>query len=194
MDRRTHPPRTGVSSWPSTKPMSSFSEAEAAVTPPRFGQPNSQVGRPRREGQGRRDLPASRLHPDQGAAPRRRGSRPRPGKRAVRGAGLPQRDRHGRRAKLQGRRRHAELYKGLPGADQEPRHHRWSRAKGGSPARRPSQVGDDAYTGTDVILATGSYSRTLPGLTIDGERVIASEHALQLDRVSRLGRSCSAAA
>jgi dihydrolipoamide dehydrogenase len=45
------------------------------------------------------------------------------------------------------------------------------------------QVGDDTYTGTNLILATGSYSRTLPGLDLDGERVIASEHALQLDHV-----------
>jgi dihydrolipoamide dehydrogenase len=45
------------------------------------------------------------------------------------------------------------------------------------------QVGDDTYTGTNLVLATGSYSRTLPGLDLDGQRVIASEHALQLDRV-----------
>src|SRR4051794_12892336 len=45
------------------------------------------------------------------------------------------------------------------------------------------QVGDDTYTGANVILATGSYSRTLPGLQLDGQRVIASEHALQLDHV-----------
>jgi len=44
-------------------------------------------------------------------------------------------------------------------------------------------VGDTVYTGTNVILATGSYSRTLPGLELDGQRVIASEHALQLDHV-----------
>ena len=44
-------------------------------------------------------------------------------------------------------------------------------------------VGDDSYTGTNVILATGSYSRTLPGLEIDGQRVMASEHALTLDHV-----------
>jgi dihydrolipoamide dehydrogenase len=41
----------------------------------------------------------------------------------------------------------------------------------------------DTYTGTNLILATGSYSRTLPGLDLDGQRVIASEHALQLDHV-----------
>jgi dihydrolipoamide dehydrogenase len=45
------------------------------------------------------------------------------------------------------------------------------------------QVGSDTYTGTNLVLATGSYSRTLPGLDLDGDRVIASEHALQLDRV-----------
>src|SRR3954467_13002377 len=34
-----------------------------------------------------------------------------------------------------------------------------------------------------VVLATGSYSRSLPGLDIDGDRIITSEHALRLDRV-----------
>ena len=45
------------------------------------------------------------------------------------------------------------------------------------------QVGGDTYTGTNLILATGSFSRTLPELELDGQRVIASEHALQLDHV-----------
>lgn len=45
------------------------------------------------------------------------------------------------------------------------------------------QVGDDTFTGTNVVLATGSYSRSLPGLDLDGRRVLASEHALQLDHV-----------
>jgi dihydrolipoamide dehydrogenase len=49
--------------------------------------------------------------------------------------------------------------------------------------RRTVQVGADTYTGTNLVLATGSYSRTLPGLDLDGDRVMASEHALQLDRV-----------
>jgi dihydrolipoamide dehydrogenase len=39
------------------------------------------------------------------------------------------------------------------------------------------------YVGRHVVLASGSYSRSLPGLEIDGERVISSEHALTLDRV-----------
>ncbi|GAA4128636.1 dihydrolipoyl dehydrogenase [Nocardioides fonticola] len=48
---------------------------------------------------------------------------------------------------------------------------------------REVTVDGTAYTGRSVVLATGSYSRTLPGLEIDGERVITSEHALRLDHV-----------
>ena len=44
------------------------------------------------------------------------------------------------------------------------------------------QVNGDNYTGENIILASGSYSRSLPGLEIGG-RVITSEHALQLDFV-----------
>jgi dihydrolipoamide dehydrogenase len=47
---------------------------------------------------------------------------------------------------------------------------------------RAVRVGDDLYRGADVVLATGSYSRTLPGLELGG-RIIASEQALALDEV-----------
>lgn len=51
-------------------------------------------------------------------------------------------------------------------------------------------VGGDTYKGKNVVLATGSYSRSLPGLEIGG-RVITSEQALELDvvpqRVAVLG-------
>ncbi|MGI8591482.1 MAG: dihydrolipoyl dehydrogenase [Nakamurella sp.] len=40
-------------------------------------------------------------------------------------------------------------------------------------------VGEDRYIGTNVVLATGSYSKSLPGLNIEG-RVITSEQALGL--------------
>ncbi|MDJ0336780.1 dihydrolipoyl dehydrogenase [Cryobacterium sp. PH31-O1] len=46
------------------------------------------------------------------------------------------------------------------------------------------QVGDDLIVGKNVILATGSYSRSLPGLEIGG-RVITSETALALDYVPK---------
>jgi dihydrolipoamide dehydrogenase len=45
-------------------------------------------------------------------------------------------------------------------------------------------VNGDNYTGTNVILATGSYSRSLPGLEISG-RVITSDHALKLNFVPK---------
>jgi dihydrolipoamide dehydrogenase len=44
------------------------------------------------------------------------------------------------------------------------------------------QVNGDNYTGENVVLASGSYSRSLPGLEIGG-RVLTSEHALQLEFV-----------
>ena len=46
------------------------------------------------------------------------------------------------------------------------------------------RVGDDTITGKNVILATGSYSRSLPGLEISG-RVITSEQALELDFIPK---------
>jgi dihydrolipoamide dehydrogenase len=49
--------------------------------------------------------------------------------------------------------------------------------------RHEVTVGDTAYRGKHVVLASGSYARSLPGLDIDGKRVLTSEHALRLDRV-----------
>lgn len=46
------------------------------------------------------------------------------------------------------------------------------------------QVGEQTLTGKNIILATGSYSRSLPGLEIGG-RVITSEQALELDFVPK---------
>jgi dihydrolipoamide dehydrogenase len=46
------------------------------------------------------------------------------------------------------------------------------------------RVGSDDIIGTHIVLATGSYSRSLPGLEISG-RVIASEHALELQEVPK---------
>ena len=45
-------------------------------------------------------------------------------------------------------------------------------------------VGDDRYSGTDVVLATGSYSRSLPGLELD-DRILTSDQALTLSSVPR---------
>ena len=45
------------------------------------------------------------------------------------------------------------------------------------------EVAGQRYEGRHVLLATGSTPRSLPGLEIDGDRVITSEHALALDRL-----------
>jgi dihydrolipoamide dehydrogenase len=45
------------------------------------------------------------------------------------------------------------------------------------------RVDDQVLTGRHILLATGSRPKSLPGLTIDGDRVISSDHALLLDRV-----------
>ncbi|WP_298324803.1 dihydrolipoyl dehydrogenase [Haloactinopolyspora sp.] len=45
------------------------------------------------------------------------------------------------------------------------------------------EVGGTRYEATSIVLATGSTSKTLPGLDIDGTKVISSYEALTLDRV-----------
>ncbi|MGA2829614.1 MAG: dihydrolipoyl dehydrogenase [Streptosporangiaceae bacterium] len=45
------------------------------------------------------------------------------------------------------------------------------------------QVGDTVYEGEHIVLATGSVPKSLPGLDIDGERVISSDDALRYGRV-----------
>jgi dihydrolipoamide dehydrogenase len=45
------------------------------------------------------------------------------------------------------------------------------------------QVGDSIIEGEHIVLATGSAPKSLPGLEMDGERVISSDHALVLDRI-----------
>lgn len=49
-------------------------------------------------------------------------------------------------------------------------------------ADRSVAVGDDLYRGGDVVIATGAYSRTLPGIE-PGGRILTSETALALEEV-----------
>ncbi|MET1155488.1 dihydrolipoyl dehydrogenase [Arthrobacter sp.] len=46
------------------------------------------------------------------------------------------------------------------------------------------EVDGTAYKGRNIVLATGSYSKTLPGLEIGG-KVITSDHALQMDTLPK---------
>jgi dihydrolipoamide dehydrogenase len=74
------------------------------------------------------------------------------------------------------------LYKGLQGLLKQPKITHIP-GHGKLVAKDTVEVDGQRYTGRNVILATGSYSRSLPGLEVDGTRVLTSEHALKLDRV-----------
>src|SRR5215468_7964143 len=76
----------------------------------------------------------------------------------------------------------SRLYKGLQGLVSAAKIN-YVAAEGRLVGPLTVEAGGQQYTGRNVVLATGSYSRTLPGLDLDGERVISSEHALLLDRV-----------
>ena len=76
------------------------------------------------------------------------------------------------------------LYKGLQGLIKS-RGITYVEGEGRLSSPTTVSVGDQTYTGRHVVLATGSYARTLPGLEIDGGRVMTSDHALRLDFVPR---------
>ena len=78
----------------------------------------------------------------------------------------------------------SRLYKGLQGLVKS-RGVTYIEGEGRLSSPTTVHVGDTAYTGRHVVLATGSYARSLPGLEIDGGRVITSDHALTLDYVPR---------
>jgi dihydrolipoamide dehydrogenase len=75
----------------------------------------------------------------------------------------------------------SRLYKGLQGLVKGAKI-TYVEGEGKLVARDSVEVNGTRYTGRNVILATGSYARTLPGLEIGG-RIITSEEALGLDLV-----------
>jgi len=76
----------------------------------------------------------------------------------------------------------SKLYKGLQGLAKA-RKITYLEGEGRLVGPNAVEVGGTRYEGRNIILATGSYAKTLPALVIDGERVITSEHALALDHV-----------
>lgn len=52
-----------------------------------------------------------------------------------------------------------------------------------APARRVRVSDGTELTGDALILATGSAPRSIPGFDFDGERILSSDHLLELDRV-----------
>ena len=73
------------------------------------------------------------------------------------------------------------LYKGLQGLVKS-RNVTFVEGAGRLVGPNTVEVNGEQYTGTHVVLATGSYARTLPGLDIGG-RIMTSDQALNLDYV-----------
>ncbi len=77
----------------------------------------------------------------------------------------------------------AKLYKGLQGLVKS-RKIDLIAGEGRFEAPNVVTVDGERYVGAKVVLATGSYARTLPGLDIGG-RIITSNEALRLEEVPR---------
>ncbi len=75
----------------------------------------------------------------------------------------------------------ARLYKGLQGLVAS-KNITFVNAEGRLVGPTTVEADGQRYTGRHVVLATGSYARSLPGLEIGG-RVMTSDQALQLDHV-----------
>ncbi|MBU3871285.1 dihydrolipoyl dehydrogenase [Streptomyces sp. 4503] len=76
------------------------------------------------------------------------------------------------------------LYKGLQGLVAS-RKVTYVTGEGRLSSPTSVDVNGERYTGRHILLATGSVPKSLPGLEIDGNRVISSDHALVLDRVPK---------
>src|SRR5262245_36777263 len=74
------------------------------------------------------------------------------------------------------------LYKGLQGLIKAAKV-TYVEGTGRLVAPNAVECNGERIVGRNIVLATGSYVKTLPGLEIDGTRVISSEHALLLDEL-----------
>ncbi|HYO33817.1 MAG TPA: dihydrolipoyl dehydrogenase [Nocardioidaceae bacterium] len=78
----------------------------------------------------------------------------------------------------------ASLYRGLQGLVKS-RGITVIEGAGALTAAKTVSVAGADYTGSSLVLASGSYTRTLPGLDLDGDRVLGSSDALRLKEVPR---------
>ncbi|WP_162465879.1 dihydrolipoyl dehydrogenase [Streptomyces taklimakanensis] len=76
------------------------------------------------------------------------------------------------------------LYKGLQGLIAS-RKITYVEGEGRLSSPTSVDVNGQRYEGRHILLATGSVPKSIPGLEIDGNRIINSNHALTLDRVPR---------
>ena len=78
----------------------------------------------------------------------------------------------------------SKLHKGLQGLVKS-RGITYVEGKGRLINKNTIEVNGQQYTGKNVVLATGSYAKTLPGLDIDGSKVMTSDQALHLNFVPK---------
>ena len=78
----------------------------------------------------------------------------------------------------------SKLHKGLQGLVKS-RNITYVEGVGRLVAPNTVSANGENYTGKNVILATGSYPRTLPGLDIDGTQIVTSEEAMAFTHVPK---------
>ena len=78
----------------------------------------------------------------------------------------------------------SRLHKGLQGLVKS-RSITYVEGHGTLTSKNTIDVNGEKYTGKNIVLATGSYAKTLPGLEIDGVQVITSDHGTRLDYVPK---------
>lgn len=78
----------------------------------------------------------------------------------------------------------SKLHKGLQGLVKS-RNITYIEGHGKLVSENQVEVNGVVYTGKNVVLATGSYPRTLPGLEIDGKQIVTSEEAMKFEYVPK---------
>jgi dihydrolipoamide dehydrogenase len=78
----------------------------------------------------------------------------------------------------------SKLHKGLQGLVKS-RNITYIEGSGKLTSANTVEVNGTSYQGKNILLATGSYAKTLPGLEIDGEKIITSDQAMALNYVPK---------
>ena len=61
----------------------------------------------------------------------------------------------------------------------------WLKGWGTIPAPGQVKVGDEVHSAKNIVIATGSESSTLPGITVDEEKIVTSTGALTLKSIPK---------
>ena len=78
----------------------------------------------------------------------------------------------------------SRLHKGLQGLIKS-RAITYVEGHGKLVSKNSVEVNGQIYTGKNIVLATGSYAKSLPGLEIDGKQIITSDHGTKMDYVPK---------